>query len=364
MQPNPSKPPSAPGRENVTVLQKLVLLGVSTLLAWLAAEWVWAKHLRPSRPPRVLFFSQNPWEFDGGGFTRFQPDAEIRVAAVYGETIEYDVTFSTNRQGFVDSEDYGPSGDGRAVQNIAVVGDSFTAGFHAGAPWVPALRAEPGFDPAEQRLFNFGVSGTGLRNFDRLLRTFGRDLAFDVILIVAITSDFDRPLWRPVTSGDKIVLCHLDWSEPECRERKTEIFVLPGGVPTEGIRELAGEKYRQRQNRPARRLRESLAAWLARKLLARAEASPRDEADALASIRAAFPEAEIRLLHLPQLEEVRSGRFRDRQDEVEARGIAYLSGWRACGLTAEDYFPNDSHPNASGYRKIKQCASRTLGLRR
>ena len=341
-----------------------MLLGISTLLSWLVAEWAWASFLRPSPPPRALFFSENPWQLDPRGFTRYKPNATVRLAAVFGKKIEYDVTFSTNDHGFVDSERYAVSSTDHPVQSIAIVGDSFTAGFHAGTPWVPTLRAEPGFDATSQRLFNFGVSGTGLRNFAQLLRAYSQDLALDVILIVAITSDFDRPLWRPATVDDRIFLCHMDWSESQCRERNTEIFVLPHNATKEEILKLAEEKYAQRDARPWKRLKESLAAWLARRLLKRKNAPVGDGSDALTSIRRTFPNAEIQAAPRPTVERGSLHEIPRSTRKRRASGIAYISGWDVCGLSSEDFFPNDSHPNASGYRKIKDCASQALALQR
>jgi hypothetical protein len=55
--------------------------------------------------------------------------------------IVYDVRFTTNDLGFIDHEDYSSDGDRPAdAPRLVFVGDSYTAGFHGGTPWVPALR--------------------------------------------------------------------------------------------------------------------------------------------------------------------------------------------------------------------------------
>ena len=58
---------------------------------------------------------------------------------MWGDKIEYDVTYQTNNLGFIDTKDY--LNEAIPGKNYyAFIGDSFTAGTHAGFPWVPELR--------------------------------------------------------------------------------------------------------------------------------------------------------------------------------------------------------------------------------
>jgi len=140
---------------------RLLLLAASLAISLVAVEIAGWLLWDGTPDARMLFFSENPWLFDEGGFVKYKPRSEIRTAALYGDTIEYDLWFRTNDEGFVDDTDYASLALGDGRRNIAVVGDSFTAGYHGGVAWVQTLRSAPGFDPRTHNLFNFGVSGAG-----------------------------------------------------------------------------------------------------------------------------------------------------------------------------------------------------------
>jgi hypothetical protein len=69
----------------------------------------------------------------------------------------------------------------------AFVGDSFTAGFHGGTPWAPALRDRARRANPDLQIYNLGVSGTGFEHFSRLLKSFATEVDFSDIVILAIS---------------------------------------------------------------------------------------------------------------------------------------------------------------------------------
>lgn len=343
--------------------QNLALLAASLVISLVAVE-IAGQALRDGAPEsRMLLFSENPWVFDEGGFVKFKPRAEIRTAALYGDTIEYDVWFRTNDEGFVDDTDYGSLALGDGRRNIAVVGDSFTAGFHGGDPWVQTLRGAPDFDPRRHNLFNFGVSGTGLLNWDRLLTAYVERFGINEILLVAITSDLNRVLWRPVTDGDAIILCDKIEAPDDCRGRTMRIYEFSRDATAPQMREMAREKHAHQDSWWARFKARSFLLAIVREIRNRMEASDGNRVgfETLASLREAFPTAAIKLLHVPQKKEVAGG-FETLRQQVEAAGIEYHDGSETCSLTTSDFYELDGHPNRSGYRKIRRCALQALAL--
>jgi len=342
--------------------RKILLLAVTGAACLFLVE-VLGRLVVPTPPgPRSLLFSQPPWAWDPRGFVRFAPDTAIRTAAVYDDTIEYDVEFATNADGFVDDRDYAPD-PGR--RNVAVLGDSFTAGYHGGDAWVPRLREAPGFDPASDQLLNFGVSGTGLQNFERILAAYDPTYSFEDILILAIRSDFDRPTWKPLTREGQVFLCETGESIPDCLRAPARILLFDAESSPAEVRRAVALAHGARDASPWRRFVDT--SVLLNGIRALRNRTGRDLTpgfDALARMRQRHPTARIQLLHLPQKDEVRSGTFASLRQPTEAAGVTYLDGAQRCGLTARDFFPADGHPNASGYEKIRACTADALGWNR
>ena len=174
-----------------------VLALLSILLAWTATEIGARLLLGPPPAPkdRVLLLSEPNWVADAFGAVRYAPNAEIRVVALDRRNIGYDVSFATNNLGFVDTRDYLRVSDEESRRSIALVGDSFTAGFHAGNPWVAALRKRARLRDPTLELYNLGIGGTGLPLFRDLIAGVEQQLEIDQIAILFITDDLYRISW-------------------------------------------------------------------------------------------------------------------------------------------------------------------------
>ena len=93
------------------------------------------------------------------------PNESVRTVAIYTGRIEYDVKYQTNNMGFIDHKDYDKNQP--IERSIAFVGDSFTAGYHGGTPWVPGLRDKLAHDN-DLEIYNLGVDGTGIIHFEKI----------------------------------------------------------------------------------------------------------------------------------------------------------------------------------------------------
>jgi len=140
------------------------LLAVVSVAFTLTCSEAYLRHVAPDLAgPEVdwallsEFYVANP----DGVFT-WPPNRRVRYVRVHGDRIEYDVAFEVNDLGLVDDADYLDAP--HVARQVAVVGDSFTAGYHGGKPWVPALRERMATQHA--RLYNLGIGGAGFLQFE------------------------------------------------------------------------------------------------------------------------------------------------------------------------------------------------------
>ena len=318
---------------------------------------------------RALFFSSATFETDRRGAVRYRSSELIRSVAVYGGRIEYDVTFQTNGMGLIDDREYVDESSS-TDRRFAFVGDSFTAGVHGGVPWVPALARDVETD--RSRVYNLGVTGTGLEHFSRLLESVDEDLRFTDIVILAISNDFERRYWHPVANEEGIWFCVGDLSAEVCLERAPVAGLIPFEASEVRILEAA-----ERMNRDWEAPLEGLSLWLWRhsslgrfvydrlSQVARGrvrEGVPVFAVKALGRIRERFPEARIHLVHLPQKDEVMEKRYRmsDLEVVLDPFDIVYRPLLERREWSLDMYHSHDPHPNDKGYDAIRAAVAREL----
>lgn len=323
---------------------------------------------------RFLMFSTPHYRVDDAGAVRYIANENVRSVSVYDGSIEYDVRYHTNNLGFIDDRDYADSATEAATpERYAIVGNSFAAGVHGGKPWVPTLRSDLSASIGPTRVYNLGVEGTGIQHFAALLASFARERPPTHIVIVAISNDFQRPRWVPVTSATEIHFCDPA-DVPRCQAgpptstvigyndsaaqilehtrrvgRETSARAPSGGV-IERLRELARHSQLLRR---ASRLAKARSATR-RKLVDSSFV-------ALAGTRARFPGVPITFIHLPEKEEVQMNAYLfDPARRLEALGITYYPALRRCPWSRAMFLPRDNHPNAVGYQHVEQCVLKLL----
>jgi len=336
---------------------------VSSIIALAMVEAAARLVLGSPTPLGVLMFSENPFQAGGGGSMKFVPNREIRALSVFGARREFDVRFETNNLGLVDAADYPLPPKPR---NIALAGDSYTAGYHGGRPWVPGLRELlPGAN-----VYNLGVTGTGFVQFADLLADFAASVAIDEVVLIAISSDISRRSWQPFVRENRLSLCSRDTPEAKCLAKNSNILLIEGdgSAPSLNARidahyaampKVGWRRYLSRHTYVGRLFHSR--TWKRRsKGLDKVEIPPFTVA-ALQRIRKQFHGRPARLIHLPEKREVLAGAFStDLEAAAKTAGFSFTNGLGACNLTVDDFFPRDPHPNARGYEKIRLCVSRAL----
>lgn len=348
------------------------LLLVSTVLSFVAAEAVarWYSPF-PERHEKLWLLSSPTFQLDAHGAVRYVKNETIRSAILQDDDIVYDVRFRTNDLGFIDHEDYLAASE-RAANGprYAFVGDSFTAGFHGGTPWVPALRDSARKTNPDLEIYNLGVSGTGFEHFARLLESVSAQKDFSEIVVLAISHDFWRPFWTPLAADDAIRFCGKNEPPASCLTAVPPVArIFDEDLTQTEVRALA-QKLREGQVAAPRKLRDRL---LERSRLAsllfeqyrrfKLQLSRSKSLSRLAGLRDAFPNKKIHFIHLPSMSELmRGGYDLQLEDDIVGLGIDYFPAMTACTWPEGMFFPEDGHPNAVGYDAIARCVSSHLGL--
>ncbi len=329
---------------------------------------------KPTVPANSVLFSSAHWQLDRLGAVRHIPNEAVRLVAVYDDTIEFDVSFRTNRAGFVDHRDYPVDPDSRA--HYAFVGNSFTHGMGAD-PWVPKLRDRLRRMGQQIDLYNLGVNGASVQHFRKLLGSVATDLPVSHVVIVAISNDFLRPWWVPVKTEAGIELCRPDGhcrrvrtvpfnaTLPELIAHHREALAMAPRAPLDPIwKRLLWQShlYRvvRRQAQSARQLVAPAVDVDDGTSLEHPRFLPANM-EALAGIRADFPEMPIWLAHFPQREEVELDRYDLALDETAAAlKMNYFPALTSCAWSDDMYHSVNGHPNAKGYESFARCLSQQV----
>ena len=353
----------------------LVVLAI--LVGWTLTEVAARSIAGPPRylGDRVVLFSKPHWQHAPDGSLRYAPHSRVREVAVYGRHFEYDVTFQTNNLGFIDARDYHKAGAGDRRTRFAFVGDSMTAGYHGGAPWVPLLRDQAERKNPAVEIYNLGIGGVGLAQFYMLLKHVEGELDIDRIVVLFITHDLFRSRVNVIEDGGLIYVCPVEISRSKCVSAETRMMVMRDREMTqpeilEAIRErgLVSEpsglgEWFERNTYLGSILARDVYGRESFEETARALGKHFRELALFEQFRDGFPGKRIVFVHLPMKEEaIHETYYLDVSADVRRAGVGYVSILERCDLEESDYHDVDPHPNRSGYEKIRRCVGRELGL--
>jgi hypothetical protein len=135
-----------------------------------------------------------------GDHTRFDPirgtfltQNSGRHTRITEGIVEYVGIAHGNAQGFSDRDDFSPKSQIKGIHRIAVLGDSFTAGFHGYLNWPERVEDLAGGRGSVEFL-NFGVNGMGLANWWSIIMRFvaAENYEFDGLVFAVYDDDLDR----------------------------------------------------------------------------------------------------------------------------------------------------------------------------
>jgi hypothetical protein len=296
-----------------------------------------------------MFISEQPFCELENGATIYHPNRRIREVHVAGEGLEFDVVYAINGAGCVDQIEYEASS---APRRIALVGDSFTAGYHGGRPWIEDLRAQ--LDPREYSLYNLGVAGTSLENFALRLDAMRPKIDFNEIWICCLTTDVERERWTGAVEEGFVVFRHAEGSGRVWRlidfDESHEAMVAWAYD-----RRFGPQLGRMvRVARRSRLVEMCLFGLRSTKHSGAGRAELADKCQAILSgIRDEFPEYPLHFVQIPENGEVAQSYYRvDLRPSAEASGFRYHDALMGVGWTLEDFHTWDAHPTQEGYGKL------------
>jgi lysophospholipase L1-like esterase len=319
---------------------------------------LWLRRVAPElvAPPTNRAFLSDFYRANSDGVFTWPPDRQIRYAKMHGAHVEFDVIFRSNDLGLVDDEDYAEPPGG--VRRIALVGDSFTAGYHGGRPWVLDLRE--GMAGEEVALYNLGIGGAGFIQFEHLLRSASKIIHFTDVVLVVISDDLLRPSWYLDVDDGEARFCLESWAPWLCRLKRPYFHRID--LETDPAEWAAGSL-----DGPSSVRRSALVSLFLHVMRAsertdeeRAERIAANER-ALSSIVRAYGSDRVFVVHLPMRNEVVRGSYDtyawNLPDFVGDMGVDYFSALSECDWSARMFFEHDTHPNARGYGRVASCVA-------
>ncbi|QUS61183.1 SGNH/GDSL hydrolase family protein [Synechocystis sp. PCC 7338] len=332
---------------------------------------------------RTLFFTA-PSLVEGKDQTvKYEPKTNIRSVAIYGDQVDYDITYSTNNLGFVDNVDY--DFNLASTKKIAFIGDSFTAGDGGNHTWVSQLRQL--LDRPDTNLYNFGVTGTGIKHFQRLLASVKDTAYFNEINIMVIGNDFFRSLWYPVVQGQALWFCSQETAQ-DCVEKYPPVIYTADKnesqaelidrakqlYETKGLSEQSSPNFLQ-QFRLYNLMCDLYS--LGKKTSSSLNLCPhlrfaqtneydknelyKDSLTTLQEIKNSFPDTVIRVVHIPEKGETFNNKYSlEIRDDIKQIGLEYISLLEICPWNRDMYHKHDAHFNDLGYHNLTNCISENL----
>lgn len=367
--PHAAKPSKLSGVIISVVTILVTLLGVEGVL-----RWAWKDPYQWDR--RLMFFSEghNLRNTEWGGFA-YQPKEAIHAQTYYITNLdppqitkEYDYRFTSNSYGLIQLYDLSD-----AKPAILFLGDSFTEGQGA-QPWFYGLEANwPRL--SRYQIVNGGILGSGVETWGRLYEDLSTRISIAKAVIIFISDDWNRPVWQ------------LPSQTLECLKAATRCkgFEDWYGLPENPVAARAHidrmAQYRIAYLSQLRRssniiTRSAVYRKLVVPALRRLDGFTRNgslQSDAsrqldsskrvAANIVAKLGRDNVLFIYLPQRYELAAGPnwYGKKANEfIRRSGFAFVDGRAQCGLTAQDYYEHDGHPNTGGYAKIAACVKRAV----
>lgn len=316
---------------------------------------------------RFLFLSK-PSLLDQNKLFGYNKNTCIREIAVYGNGIkfhiEYDVSFITNNIGLVQKKPFD-----QKKKSIILIGDSFVQGQGA-TPWFYQL--EDDWKNNKYQLINLGIIGTGIEQWKDTLQWFSSMGEIKQIYIFCISDDWIRKRWYACENAEHNALAFNRLLENKVQKshEKPIIYFIEKDSDHSTIIKMAKDINDFSEGGVKEFLTKFFLIRITHRVLFQSILSSHSYSEIVVSknktsfdqIISVYRDKNITVLHLPQKEEVIQGEYSELgkkiKDFILSRHIPYIDGLALCKLNKEDFYRDDTHPNASGYKKIYDCFSK------
>jgi lysophospholipase L1-like esterase len=313
---------------------------------------------------RFLFITK-PSLLDQNKSFGYSKNTIVREIAVYGNGkkfhIEYDTSFKTNNIGLVQKKNFD-----KGKKSIVIIGDSFTQG-QGVTPWFYQL--EDDWTNNEYQLINLGIIGTGIVQWKDTLQWFSSIGKINQIFICCISDDWIRPRWYIWENLERNVLVfNLLVKNNFKRSRKNPvIYIIERDSNYNTILKRANDIANLSEGGIKKFFTNFFLSSITHRVFFQEKVPSPNYSEIIFSenmtsfdhIISAYGPKKITVLHLPQKQEVIQGEYSELGTKIKnlilSRHIPYIDGLALCKLNKGDFYQDDDHPNASGYKKIYAC---------
>jgi lysophospholipase L1-like esterase len=320
-----------------------------------------------SNNKRFLFITKPSLRDQNKSFG-YSKNTNVREIAVYGNGkkfhIEYDSSFRTNNIGLVQKKPFDPK-----KKSIVIIGDSFTQGQGA-PPWFYQL--EDDWKNNEYQLINLGIIGTGMIQWKDTLQWFSDIGEIKQIFICCISDDWVRPRWYISEDEEQKVYAFnfLIGNKIQKNLKKPVIYFIGKESDHNTILKKAKEIADVMKTGANNFLTKFFLSSFTHRIFFQKKLPPHyyneivfsENKTSFDQIISTYGAKNITVLHLPQKQEVIQGKYDELGMKIKnlilSRHIKYIDGLALCQLNKGDFFRDDDHPNASGYKKIYACFSK------
>jgi lysophospholipase L1-like esterase len=353
----------------------ILFITVSFVITLLFIEIFYQSFFADNIHNKRFLFITKPSLLDQNKSFGYNKNTFVREMAVYGNGnnfhIEYDTSFVTNNIGLVQKKGFDPK-----KQSIVIIGDSFTQGQGA-TPWFYQL--EDDWKNNEYQLINLGIIGTGIVQWKDTLQWFSSIGKIKQIIICCISNDWIRPRWYICENAEQNVLAFDILVKNKLRKnhKKPIIYFIDKDSDHYTILKRAKHIAESSDGGINEFLKNLFLASITHRILLNYNLlshdnnkSNNDEVTfsknktSFDQIISAYGAKNITVLHLPQKKEVIQGAYSELGTKIKnfilSRHIPYIDGLALCKLNKKDFYRDDGHPNASGYKKIYDCFSKNV----
>jgi len=345
----------------------LIIIG-SFIIALSCIEICYQLFFSEKFPKKRFHFITNPSLLDQYNSFGYNENTHIREVVVYAHNrqfyIEYDTSFITNNIGLVQKNPFDPK-----KKSLVIIGDSFTQG-QGVTPWFYQL--EDDWKDNEYQLINLGLIGTGIAQWKDALQWFSKMGEINKIVMCCISDDWTRPRWYICESSEQKALVFNQSRENNFKKnhKKPIIYFIGKDLDHHAILEKAkfisdySDNDKVINNYFIPRIMHQVFFKYNSFFTGYDNLAFSHNKNSFDQIISAYGADNITVLHLPQKDEVMQGRYSELgtkiKDFIVSRHIPYIDGLALCKLNQEDFFRDDGHPNASGYKKIYECFARNV----
>ena len=353
-------------------LKALAIISLSTIISFFIVEYSY-RYIKYGDPKsdyknRTMLFEVGNNFQNFNDYFKYSPNQKIRSVTLFSRVkstsiddlvIEYDYLIRTNNFGLVMKRDVFPK-----KRAIFVIGDSFTEGQGA-SPWFYDL--EDAYDAAGTQLINLGILGTGPEQWENLASSTRQQLGLDVVATVIniIPPAMRRPVW---TFKERELNCLHKGScdyvfgfqgynfVSEESNYDIKLSVLNSIVNTPNISNSSESRFSNIKDF----LRQShVILDLYVFLKTHFSVIPDNEA-AILSLREAV--SGNLYVNVVSRKSINSSNYADNQFAKRLIDFLYENQikYKWCDIPVDGFHKYDGHPNASGYKILRECTRDAL----